>query len=444
MLLKKLTLATLGVAVGATVGFSALIESAQAQQQNGQFIPGTIYRSGPFAPGGIPWADGYADYVNLLNARDGGINGVPLIYEECDTAYNTDRGVECYERLKNRGPTGAAGFQPLSTGITYALMDRAPVDKIPVISAGYGRASASYGRIFEWTFTLPVTYWAGADAIIQHIEAQENGDLKGKKIALVYLDSAFGKEPIPTLQALSQKLGYEFRDFAVAAPGLEQRATWLQVARQWRADYVILWGWGVMNSTAISEAASAGFPMDRMIGIWWSGGEDTTRTAPDLAKGYKSAQFHNTGADFQVHRDIFTHLYDKGQGSAQRDRVGEIIYNRGLISAVFLTEGIRRAMEEFGNQPMTGEQVRWGMENLDLNEERLAALGLTGLLAPVKLSCEDHEGGGSVFIQQWNGTAWEPVSEPIQPRREGFLWDMYKEAAEQYAREQNITPRDCN
>lgn len=451
MLLKKLSLATLGAtlgvavgaAVGATIGFTALSNSAQAQQQDGQYIPGTVYRSGPFAPGGIPWADGYADYVNLLNARDGGINGVPLIYEECDTAFNNDRGVECYERMKNRGPTGASGFQPLSTGITYALMDRAPVDKIPIISAGYGRAAASYGKVFEWTFTLPVTYWAGADAIVQHMEAID-GDLKGKKVALVYLDGAFGKEPIPTLRALSERLGFEFREFPVASPGLEQRATWLQVARQWRADWVMLQGWGVMNTTAISEAASAGFPMDRMIGIWWAGGEDVTRTAPDLAKGYKSAQFHNSGADFQVHRDIFTHLYDKGQGSAQRDRVGEIIYNRGLISAMFLTEGIRRAMEEYGNKPMTGEQVRWGLENLDLNEERLEALGLTGLLAPIKLSCEDHEGGGSVFIQQWNGTAWEPVSDPIQPRREGFLWDMYEADAMQYAREQGITPRECN
>lgn len=440
MLLKKLTLA----AVGAALGLTAYASTEAMAQQNGQYVPGTVYRSGPFAPGGIPWADGYADYFALLNARDGGINGVPILYEECDTAYNNDRGVECYERMKGNGPTGASGFQPLSTGITYALMDRAPVDKIPVISAGYGRAAASYGPVFEWTFTLPVTYWAGADAIMQYIADQEGGDLNGKKIALVYLDSAYGKEPIPTLNALAAREGFSFHEFPVASPGLEQRATWLQVARQVRADYVILWGWGVMNSTALREAASVGFPMEKIIGIWWSGGEDTTRAAQDVATGYVSAQFHNTGSDFPVHQDIFAQLYDKGQGSTTRERVGEILYNRGLISAVFLAEGIRTAMNEFGNQPMTGEQVRWGLENLNLTEERLAELGISGLIAPVQLSCTDHEGGGNVIFQRWNGDAWEPTSDWYTPRRDGFLTDMYIEAAMQYAGEHNITPRECN
>jgi hypothetical protein len=34
---------------------------------------------------------------------------------------------------------------------------------------------------------------------------------------------------------------------------VEQKATWLQI-RQQRPDYVFMWGWGVMNSTALKEA----------------------------------------------------------------------------------------------------------------------------------------------------------------------------------------------
>src|SRR5260370_24531811 len=79
---------------------------------------------------GIPFANGYADYLNLLNARDGGIGGVKITTEECETGYATDRRVECYERLKSKGPTGASLFLPLSTGVTYALMDKAPLPKI--------------------------------------------------------------------------------------------------------------------------------------------------------------------------------------------------------------------------------------------------------------------------------------------------------------------------
>src|SRR3546814_17226380 len=75
-----------------------------------QFIPLLVYRTGSFAPLGIPWADGKLDYLKLVNARDGGVNGVKITYEECETSYATDRGVECYERLKAKGG-GASGFE---------------------------------------------------------------------------------------------------------------------------------------------------------------------------------------------------------------------------------------------------------------------------------------------------------------------------------------------
>ena len=110
----------------------AALGTAPALAQNEQFFPSLVYRTGPYAPNGIPFANGFADYLNLLNARDGGINGVKIAFEECETGYATDRGVECYERLKGKGPTGASLFVPLSTGITYALMDKAPVGPLPL------------------------------------------------------------------------------------------------------------------------------------------------------------------------------------------------------------------------------------------------------------------------------------------------------------------------
>src|SRR5262249_2117167 len=113
--------------------FGALASAAPALAQNEQFIPNLVYRTGAYAPNGIPAANGIADYYTLINQRDGGINGVKIVFEECDTGYATDRGVECYERLKGKGPTGAAYVFPLSTGITFALTEKAPVDKVPII-----------------------------------------------------------------------------------------------------------------------------------------------------------------------------------------------------------------------------------------------------------------------------------------------------------------------
>ena len=206
MKIKKLTTGL----IAATVAASSLLASTAVLAADAQYVGALVYRTGPYAPGGIPYADGFSDYLNLLNERDGGINGVKLDIEECDFGYNTDKGVECYERMKNNGSTGLPAVMPLSTGVTYALLDRVVKDKIPLITSGYGRADGADGTVFPWVFVPPATYWGGADVAINYLASEEGGygKLKGKKIALVYHDSAYGKEPIKTLEHLAGKHGY--------------------------------------------------------------------------------------------------------------------------------------------------------------------------------------------------------------------------------------------
>ena len=166
MKLSKLVLASSLVALGtAVVGTSAF---AQAKEQ---FIPVLSYRTGPYAPNGVPWANGYVDYIKLVNAR-GGINGVKLSYEECETGYDTARSVECYERLKGKNG-GAAFVQPLSTGATFAITEKAPADKVSVVTVGYGRSESADGSVFKWNFPIAGTYWVAADAIMQAIAKKE-------------------------------------------------------------------------------------------------------------------------------------------------------------------------------------------------------------------------------------------------------------------------------
>jgi len=202
-----------------------------------------------------------------------------------------------------------------------------------------------------------------------------------------------------------------------------------------------MWGWGVMNSTAIKEAAAVGYPMDRFIGNHWAGAEVDVRPAGDAAVGYLAANFHAPGR-FDVHEDILTHLYDEGRGAGARERVGEVLYNRGVVNAAITAEAIRVAQEIHGVRPLTGAEVRDGFENLELTTERLAELGLDGFMNPIEVSCADHEGGGSVFIQQWDGTDWQRVSDWIAPMTD-VVRPLIEQSAAAYAAENGITPRDC-
>mgnify|MGYP000964902183 CR=1 FL=1 len=216
MKLKSISTAIV-IAAAAAAGLATSTAFAQAKEQ---FFPVLVYRTGAYAPNGVPWANGYVDYLKYTNAK-GGMNGVKITYEECETGYATDKGVECYERLKGKGATV---FQPLSTGITFALTEKAPGDKIPLITAGYGRSESQDGNVFKWNFPIAGTYWVAADALVQHVAKKEGGldKLKGKKIALVYHDSPYGKEPIPLLQQRAALNGFELQLLPVTAPGVEQ------------------------------------------------------------------------------------------------------------------------------------------------------------------------------------------------------------------------------
>ncbi|MBL8329591.1 MAG: ABC transporter substrate-binding protein, partial [Rubrivivax sp.] len=145
----------------ATLALAAALAAAGASsawaQPKEQFFPALVYRTGAYAPNGVPFANGYVDYLKLTNAR-GGINGVKVSFEECETGYATDRGVECYERLKGKNG-GATVFHPLSTGITFALTEKVPADKISLITGGYGRSESTDGMVFKWNFPLTGTYW---------------------------------------------------------------------------------------------------------------------------------------------------------------------------------------------------------------------------------------------------------------------------------------------
>jgi len=265
--------------------------------------------------------------------------------------------------------------------------------------------------------------------------------LKGEKIALVYHDSAYGKEPIATFERLAKEIGFEFDKYPVSPPGIEQKAVWLQI-RQKHPNWVFMWGWGVMNSTAIKEAAAIGYPMDHFVGFWYSGAEPDVVPAGKLAIGYRATSFHGVGPNYPVIKDIVKNVYDRGGGHTTRDKIGEVLYDRGVINAMYDIEAIRTAQGKFGVKTLTGEQVQWGYEHLDIDSGKLETMGFEGLAVPLKLSCEDHKGKGNVQIIQWDGEHWQPNSEWITPHND-VLREQYKESALKYAQEKGITPRDC-
>ncbi len=403
-------------------------------------IPDLSYRTGPYAAGGIPFSDGYQDYFALLNARDGGIGGVPIRLIECETGYNTEKGVECYESTKGEG---ALVYQPLSTGITYQLIPKAMADGIPLHTMGYGRTSAANGKVFEWVFNYPANYWNAASVAVNYLLDENGGDLSGKKLALVYHNSAYGKEPIRTLEELSGKHGFELTTIAVDHPGQEQKSQWLQIRRE-RPDYVVMWGWGVMNQVAVQEAANIRFPMENFIGNWWAGAEHDVTPAGMAADGYKALNMNRINPDMPVFDEIRTHVHEAGNAAGDGSNVGSVLYTRGMYAAILAAEAIRIAQEMHGEADITPAMMRDGMEALAMTEARMAELGAPGIGPEFSVSCENHGGSGMGIVQQWNAAdgKWVALTDYIESDA-SVIAPLVEEDSMAFAAEAGVDMR-CN
>ena len=376
-------------------------------------FPSLSYRTGPYAAGGIPFADGYADYFTLLNERDGGIGGVMTRVPECETAYNTERGVECYEATRGEG---ALVYQPLSTGITYQLIPRVTADEIPLHTMGYGRTSAANGEVFEWVFNYPANYWDGASVIINYLLEQNEGSLEGQKIALLYHNSAYGREPIRTLEILAEEHGFELVQLAVDHPGQEQGNQWLTIRRE-RPDYVVMWGWGVMNQVAVQEGADA--------------------------DGYLSLNMNVLG-DLPVFDEIQQYVHDAGLAAGDGSNLGSVLYTRGMYAAMLAAEAARTAQEIHGVDQIDASMMRDGMEALEITEERMEELGMPGVGPAFEVTCANHGGPGMGRIQQWNAAdqEWVTLTDFIAPD-DSVTQPLIEEDSMAFAEESGIEPRDC-
>jgi branched-chain amino acid transport system substrate-binding protein len=320
-----------GLVAAVLVGLVGVTAVAAAGEQ---FIPVLGVREGAVRSLGIPITNGLIDYLTLLNERDGGINGVKLIWEECETVYDVDRGVECYERLKGKGPTGAAVFPVSYTPLLNALIARATHDQIPLLAGGVGRSVTADGRVFPYVFTPPNTWWSVNTATIRFLGQRAGGmaQLKGLKMVYVYQDNETGREPIPILDAQAAHYGFTVQHLAVQPPGLDQKATWLRV-KVAQPDWVILRSAGVMTPTALKEAAQVGFPRDKIVGAAPTCTEQDMMPAGEAARGFICATWYGMGTDFPLIQDMLKYVYARGKGPGPESDVGTGHWIRACCAA---------------------------------------------------------------------------------------------------------------
>jgi branched-chain amino acid transport system substrate-binding protein len=397
--------AWLKVGVGAAVAAAALAGASLASAQNKEIVLGfQTDRTGATANIGVPLGTGYNDYVALVNSK-GGVEGYKLKVLEIDNEYKVPPAVEGYERQKKDGAVIIGLF---GTPHTQALTARLVEDKIPGTSPGFGSAVSRDGGKYPYLFPMAASYWSQMAGGLQFAKTQLGGNLKGKKIAYIMYDNPAGKEPLPVLEAIAKQEGFDFRVFAVPPPGVEMGAQILDLTQRYRPDFVITHLFGRSPSVSVKELKRNGFPLRKVVAMAWGGAEADIEAAGGYAaaEGYNTIQFAGAGTDFPVIREILN-MYSSQGKEPPKDLRSSVMYNRGVLTAAIHVEGIRNAIKAKGGAAITGEDVKKGFESI-------SGFTLGGLVPPLKITPQDHEGGGWVKIYQVKGGSLQPVGDWYQ------------------------------
>ncbi|MEZ5816152.1 MAG: ABC transporter substrate-binding protein [Hyphomicrobiaceae bacterium] len=376
------------VTLAGALGFAGL-----AQAQDKEIVIGAqCDRTGPTQIVGNVLCPAYHHYMNLVNKR-GGVEGYKLKVLEIDHEYKVPPAIEAHERFKKEGAIMTSAF---GTPQLLALLKKFEEDKMPVTSPGIGSSAAADGKAYPFVFPIAATYWSQAGGAVKFVKDRLGGKLKGKKIAYIFFDNPAGREPIPLLEELAKLEGFTMRTFGVPSPGIEMAAQVLDITSRFRADFVIAHLFGRAPAVAIKEFKSKGFPLSKVVGLVWAGAEADIIAAGGfgVAEGYNTIQYAGVGGDFKVIKEILAMLKEEGKEPGKEFQ-STVTFNRGVYQGAVHVAAIANAIKAKGGGKPTGDDLRKGFESVSSLDPTL-----DGLAPPLKLTPEDHEGGG--WVQIWS------------------------------------------
>ena len=390
--MRKSLTALIAIVV-AIAGIVGSVPSASAQSKGEIVIGLQCDRTGATQIVGTVLCPAFHDYIALINSK-GGVEGYKVKALEIDHEYKVPPGVEAYERHKKEGAVTMAIY---GTPHIYALAAKLTEDRIPGTSPGFGSAAAADGTRYPYIFPIAATYWSQGAAAVDFVKKQLGGNLKGKKIAFIFYDNPAGREPIEVIEALAAKEGFQLKTFAVPPPGVEMGAQVLDIAQRFRADYVIGHLFGGAPGVSIKEFKRVGYPLSKFVSFVWGAAEANIEAGGGFAaaEGYHAMQFAGVGGDYTVLNEI-REMYKKEGKQPPKEMASTVFYNRGVLIAALHVEAIRNAVKDKKGGKITGEDAKKGFE-------KISNFTLGGLVPPLKVTPQDHEGGGLVQIWQVKG-----------------------------------------
>ena len=325
----------------------ALAPAAQAQEEI--VVGGSIPMTGVFAFAGIGINAGMQDYFKIVNDA-GGIKGRKIRYVFEDTGYKPDVSVAAFKKL-----TGANKIN-LYYGDSTAFQRtiNPELERLgSILMAGASLATESNDPT-----KYPAQFLAGPDyseqigILLRHIAKEK----PAAKVAIVYSDSEFGRDPVDEFRVMSKKLGLSVAAEIQTAPGSVDVSTEVIKLRRADPDYTIFHGYVLAPIPEFVTQMKKAGSKSHFMGTFWTMDSSTVMKMGEAGDGFMGVM-------------PYRYYYDTSAKAPMLDKIRQMRteyqttpYLQGFLTAMLFTESARRTLE--AGKPLDAKNLKAALNSI--------------------------------------------------------------------------------
>lgn len=334
----------------AAAGAAALTHplSVLAQAADEVVIGGSIPMTGVFAFAGVGINAGIQDYVKIINDA-GGIAGRKVRYVPEDTGYKVDVSVATFKKITSQNKVNL--YYGDSTGFAKTINPELERNGNILMAGASFASELNDPKKYPHQFLVGPDYTEMFGILLKHIAKEK----PGAKVAFVYSDSEFGRDPIEKSEAAAKALGLSVPIKIMTPAGSVDVSTEVIKLRRAKPDYTIFHGYILAPIPEfITQGKQQGMTSKWMGTFWTMDNSTVMKMGPD-GDGFMGVM-------------PFRYYYDTEPAPmlekirAMRPEYQSVPYMQGFVAAMLFLESAKRCLQ--ANQPLTGDNMKAALNSL--------------------------------------------------------------------------------
>jgi len=346
MITKRKLLAS---AAAAALSFAVSAQPQTAATKEDIILGASVPLTGVFAFAGIGADQGIKDYLQILN-ESGGISGRKVRYIAEDTGYKVDQSMAVFKKITSQHKVNL--YYGDSTGFVKTV--NAELDRLGTTLMTGTSFSKEIGNAQKY----PLQFMVGPDysemvsILLQYIAKTK----PGAKVALVYSDTEFGRDPVETARGDTKKLGLSLVQEIVTPPGSVDISTEVIKLRRADPDYTIFHGYVAAPIPEFINQARGQGMKTQFMGTFWSMDNSTVMKMGPNVDGFMGVMPYRYYYDTEGKSPMLEKI------RKMRPEYQSTAYTQGFLAAMLLTEAAKRTLDA-GNE-LNGKNLKLALSSI--------------------------------------------------------------------------------